>query len=152
MQSFRRVSMEPEVVRSDKIICGEFTSTRKREPGLDFVHNSPHLLVDKEWPGLAPIWNGLFRAKDAQRLRVLLNNLFNLHPPSAATTKRAQRNSFSGQSFRVEAGLHDWACYLSWGPLKHFQDSKTLTGRQPVEEFSLRNTYISGGTVTTLFS
>jgi len=53
---------------------------------LDFVHNSPHLLAYKESAGTSPFWNGLFRVKDAKRLRVLLNNLFNLHSPSAATT------------------------------------------------------------------
>lgn len=52
---------------------------------MNFVQSSAYLLAYEEWPGLAPLWNGLFRAKGAQRLRVLLNNLSNLHSPSAAT-------------------------------------------------------------------
>jgi hypothetical protein len=58
-----------------------------------FAQNSPDLLICEEWPGLASFWNGLFRAKDAERLRVLLNNLFHLHSHSAATKEGPQRNS-----------------------------------------------------------
>jgi hypothetical protein len=58
-----------------------------------FARDSPDLLTCEQWPGLASFWNGLFRAKDAERLRVLLNNLFHLHSHSAATKDGPQRNS-----------------------------------------------------------
>jgi len=117
---------------------------------LDFVYSSPDLLADKEWPGPGTLGMGCFEPQ-AQSLRVLLNNLFNLHSPCTATTgtctaKRLLRLKLECWSWIA------WCGFLSFlWPAQHLQGSKTLTGRQPVWEFSFSHPYIIDRNLTTPF-
>ena len=80
---------------------------------------------------------GCFRAKDAQRLRVLLNNLFNLQ----SSLPRQRICAVNDVPVKLQSLKPECMCGLlsCVGPLNQINaQKKTSTGRQPVCEFFVR--------------
>jgi hypothetical protein len=92
---------------------------------------------------------GCFRAKDAQRLRVLLNNLFDLQ----SSSPRQKPCPANGVPMKLQSLKPECMCGLRSCVVPHNQfNSRKLqpAGNQCVT-FSLRQTYTSTGNVTTVF-
>jgi hypothetical protein len=92
---------------------------------------------------------GCFRAKDAQRLRVLLNNLFDLQ----SSSPRQKPCPANGVPKKLQSLKPECMCGLRScvAPHNQFNSRKLQPAGNQCVSFSLRQTYTSTGNVTTVF-